>query len=170
MKNYISVESKLISKRTSVSTFESHTSPSTDQSLQKSFHLSHPDKIELKKISSPSENKKYATSQPDPTKTVKRSIDNGSQGRTTRITGYNSTCPKGGFSCFKDSFVVNQSLVLRINPDSYRDGENRHFFKPETVTKKLIKKLQEAKLLKRYFIQFYSYYFSLAILLASLIS
>jgi len=25
-----------------------------------------------------------------------------------------------------DSFEVNQTLVLRINPDSYRDGENRH--------------------------------------------
>jgi hypothetical protein len=47
--------------RTGVSTFASHTSPSTNQSLQKSFHLSHPDKIELKKISSPSENKKYAS-------------------------------------------------------------------------------------------------------------
>jgi len=31
--------------------------------LQKSFHLSHPDKIELKKFSSPSENIKYATAQ-----------------------------------------------------------------------------------------------------------
>ena len=40
-------------------------SPSTDQSLQKSFHLSHADKIELKKISSPSENKKYASAQPN---------------------------------------------------------------------------------------------------------
>jgi hypothetical protein len=40
-----------------VSTFASRTSPSTDQSLQKSFHLFHPDKIELKKISSPSEKK-----------------------------------------------------------------------------------------------------------------
>jgi len=47
--------------RTGVSTFASHTSPSTDQSLQKSFHLSHADKIELKKISFPSENKKYPT-------------------------------------------------------------------------------------------------------------
>jgi hypothetical protein len=53
------------SHRTGVSTFASRTSPSTDQSLQKSFHLSHPDKIELKKISSPSENKKYATAQPN---------------------------------------------------------------------------------------------------------
>ena len=53
-----------ISHRTGVSTFASRTSPSTDQSLQKSFHLSNADKIELKKISSPSENKKYATAQP----------------------------------------------------------------------------------------------------------
>jgi hypothetical protein len=34
---------------TGVSTFASSTSPSTAQSLQKSFHLSSPDKIELKK-------------------------------------------------------------------------------------------------------------------------
>jgi hypothetical protein len=41
------------------------------------------DKIELKKISSPSENKKYATSQPDTTNTltVKRNNDNGLQQR-----------------------------------------------------------------------------------------
>jgi hypothetical protein len=51
------------SQPTGVSTFASRTSPSTDQSLQKSFHLSHSDKIELKKISSPSENKKYPTAQ-----------------------------------------------------------------------------------------------------------
>jgi len=37
------------SHHTGVSTFESRTSPSTDQSLQKSFHLSLPEKIELKK-------------------------------------------------------------------------------------------------------------------------
>ncbi len=53
------------SQRTGVSTFASRTSQRTDQSLQKSFHLSHPDKIELKKISSPSENKKYAITQPN---------------------------------------------------------------------------------------------------------
>jgi len=53
------------SQRTGVSTFASRTSPNTDQSLQKSFHLSNADKIELKKISSPSENKKYATTQPN---------------------------------------------------------------------------------------------------------
>jgi hypothetical protein len=39
-----------IGQRTGVSTFASHTSPNTNQSLQKSFHLSDPNKIELKKI------------------------------------------------------------------------------------------------------------------------
>jgi hypothetical protein len=56
--------------------------------------------------------------------TRKLNTDNGLQGRWTRTTGYNSTYPKGGFSCSKDSFVVNQSLVLRINPPE-ADGENR---------------------------------------------
>jgi len=65
------------SHSTGVSTFASHTSPSTDQSLQKIFHLSNADKIEFKKISSPSENKKYSTAQSNTTKTIKRSLDNG---------------------------------------------------------------------------------------------
>jgi len=34
---------------------------------------------------------------------------------------HNSTYPKGGVSCSKDSFVVNQTLVLRMNIC----GENR---------------------------------------------
>ena len=29
-------------------------------------------------------------------------------------TGYNSSYPKGGGSCSKDSFVINQTLVLQI--------------------------------------------------------
>ena len=29
-------------------------------------------------------------------------------------TGANSSYPKGGFSCFKDSFVVNRTLVFQI--------------------------------------------------------
>ena len=82
---------KMKSNPTVTSTFASRTSPSTDQSLQKSLQLSSPDKIELKKISSPSKNKKYANTQPDTTKTEKRSIDNGLQGRWTKTTGYNST-------------------------------------------------------------------------------
>lgn len=78
------------SQRTGVSTFASPTSPSTDQSLQKSFNLSHADKIELKKISSPSENKKYPTAQTDTTKTVKLNTDNGLQGPTDRTPAGNS--------------------------------------------------------------------------------
>jgi len=31
-----------------------------------------------------------------------------------RNTAYNSTYPKGGVSCSKDSFVVNGSLVFQI--------------------------------------------------------
>ena len=31
-----------------------------------------------------------------------------------RSTGYNSTYPKGGDLCSKDSFVVNQTLVFQI--------------------------------------------------------
>lgn len=80
------------SQRTGVSTFASGTSPSTDQSLQKSFHLSHADKIELKKISSPSENKKYPTAQTNTTKTmtVKLNSDNGLQTRWTRTPAGNN--------------------------------------------------------------------------------
>jgi hypothetical protein len=46
--------------------------------------------------------------------TQKLNTDNGLQGRWTRTTGYNSTYPKGGVSCSKDSFVVNQTLVFQI--------------------------------------------------------
>ncbi len=33
---------------------------------------------------------------------------------TERKTTHNSTYPKGGVSCSKDSFVVNQTLVFQI--------------------------------------------------------
>jgi hypothetical protein len=112
---------KINSHHTGVSTFTSHTSPSTDQSLQKSFHLSHADKIELKKISSPSENKKYPTAQPNDRQksvamqtlkplTVKRfnySVD--------RRAACNRRLAKVAVQCSADSFVVNQSLVLRFS-------------------------------------------------------
>lgn len=103
------------SHRTGVSTFASRTSPSTDQSLQKSFHLSHADKIELKKISSPSENKKYATAQPVTAKTEKRSIDNGLQGRWTEGQLITAPTKNWRFSASYDSFVVNETYVLRMN-------------------------------------------------------
>ena len=47
-------------------------------------------------------------------KTPGTNNDNGLQGRWTNTTGYNSTYPKGGVSCSKDSFVVNQTLVFQI--------------------------------------------------------
>ena len=34
--------------------------------------------------------------------------------QTERTAAYNSTYPKGGVSCSKDSFVVNQTLVFQI--------------------------------------------------------
>lgn len=76
--------------RTGVSTFASRTSPSPGQSLQKSFHLSHPDKIELKKNSSSSENKKYPTETiTTQTMTVKLNGDNSLQTRWTRTPAGN---------------------------------------------------------------------------------
>ncbi len=106
------------SQRTGVSTFASRTSPSTDQSLQKSFHLSHADKIELKKISSPSENKKYATAQTNTTQTmtVKLNIDNGLQGRTDRTPAGNMGLASCGVMCLNSSsvFQINFSAGLTV--------------------------------------------------------
>ena len=103
-------------QRTGVSTFASPASPSTNQSLQKSFHLSHADKIELKIISSPSENKKYATTQTNThnKKTVKHNKDNGLQGRTDKTPAHNSRFAKAGVSCFYDCEVLNSSFVHLI--------------------------------------------------------
>ena len=109
------------SQRTGVSTFASRTSPSTDQSLQKSFHLSHAEKIELKKISSPSENKKYPTAQTNTTKTmtVKLNSDNGLQTRWTRTPAGNSVLPQLAVTCkiealcYYQTFVLGDSEVLR---------------------------------------------------------
>jgi hypothetical protein len=106
------------SQRTGVSTFASRTSPSTDQSLQKSFHLSHADKIELKKISSPSENKKYAIAQTNTTKamTVKHNNDNGLQTRWTRTPAGNMGLASCGVTCLNSSvvFQINFSAGLKV--------------------------------------------------------
>jgi len=117
-----------MSHRTGVSTFASRTSPSTDQSLQKSFHLSHPDKIELKKISSPSENKKYSTALPnDRQKSVAKQTPKLLTGQrfnysVDRRPACNTGLAKVAVQCSADSFVVNQTFVLRINIC----GKNRH--------------------------------------------
>ncbi|HRO09449.1 MAG TPA: hypothetical protein PK047_11325 [Saprospiraceae bacterium] len=109
---------------TGVSTFASPTNPSTGQSLQKSFHLSHPDKIELKKFPFPSENKKYATTQTNTTnkKTVKLNRDNGLQRRKTEHQQPTAVWRNGGGRGKLNSSFSNQhlclvdSLVLRNPP------------------------------------------------------
>ena len=91
--------------------------------------LSHPDKIELKKSSLPSENKKYATAQTDTTQTEKRSIDNGLQGRTTRTTGYNRRLAQWRVTWLIEHSTSHQlsryidSFVLRNPP--LRQAPNR---------------------------------------------
>ena len=113
---------------TGVSTFASRTSPSTDQSLQKSFHLYRPDKIELKKISSPSENKKYSTTLPnDRQKSVaKQTAKPLTVKRFNYSVGRRPACNTGlakvAVQYSADTFMVYQSLVLRINIC----GKNRH--------------------------------------------
>ena len=42
---------------------------------------------------------------------------------TDRRTAYNSTLAIGGVSFSADSLEVAESIVLRTNPDSYRDAE-----------------------------------------------
>lgn len=96
--------------RTGVSTFASRTNPSTAQSLQKSFHLSHPDKIELKKISSPSKNKKYATTQADTTSTTKLYADNGLQTRWTESQLITAVWRNGGGSSNINGSASNKLL------------------------------------------------------------
>jgi hypothetical protein len=109
---------------TGVSTFASPTSPSTGQSLQKSFHLSHPDKIELKIFPFASENKKYATTQTNTTnkKTVKINRDKGLQRRKTEHQQPTAVWRNGGGRGKLNSSFSNQhlclvdSLVLRNPP------------------------------------------------------
>ena len=114
------------SQHTGVSTFASRTSPSTRQSLQKSFHLSHVDKIEFKKISHPSENKKYATAQTISTQTMTVNLnnDNGLQGRTDRTPAGNMGLASCGVKCLNSSSVLVDSFVLRNPPE--RKARNRY--------------------------------------------
>jgi hypothetical protein len=108
-----------------VSTIASRTSISTDQSLQKSFHLSHVEKIELKKISSHPKNKKYATAQTNSTQTMtlKLNNNNGLQTRWTRTPAGNTGFASGGVTCklgalcFYSSSMQVDGSVLRSPPE-----------------------------------------------------
>ena len=90
--------------------------------------LSHADKIELKKIFSPSEDKKYATAQPiDRQKSVAMQAPKPLTGQrfnysVDRRPDCNTGLAKVAVQCSADTFVINQTLVLRINIC----GKNRH--------------------------------------------
>ncbi|SHF83856.1 hypothetical protein SAMN05444377_12315 [Flavobacterium fontis] len=117
---------KKVSQHIGVSTFASRTSPSTDQSLQKSFHLSHADKIELKKIPFPSENKKYATAQTNTTKKLKK--DNGLQTRWTRTPAGNSVLPQLAVTCKIEAECPYQTFV-QVDSEVLRNRQLRQHAK-----------------------------------------
>jgi len=109
------------SRHTKAYTFASHTSDRTNQSLQKSMLFSDPNKIVFKKFPSLQKNKKYATHSRH-SMTRQLNNDNGCSARQTRTPAPNSGLAKVAVSFSADTFVVNQTLVLRINIC----GENRH--------------------------------------------
>ena len=106
------------SQRIGVSTFASRTSPSSNQSLQKSFHLSTPNEIQ-NIFPCPSKKIKTPDTQTNPTKTVKLYNDNGLQTRWTRTPAGNSTYKKfavqwlNEVQFFNQTFVQVDSFVLR---------------------------------------------------------
>ena len=103
------------SHRTGVSTFASHTSPSTDQSLQKSFHLSTPKEFQ-NIFSNASKKNKTPDTQADTTMTVKLNNDNGLQTRWTRTPAGNMRLASCGVKCLFSSsvFQINFSAGLTV--------------------------------------------------------
>ena len=95
-------------------TFASRTSQRTDQSLQKSMSAPTQEKIQ-NIFSHPSKKIKTPDTQADTINTVKRSIDNGLQGQTTRTTGYNTVLPKWRQKCYYETFVLNSTAVILLN-------------------------------------------------------
>ncbi|MBM3163481.1 MAG: hypothetical protein FJZ79_09280 [Chlorobi bacterium] len=106
---------------------QSPTSPPARQSFVKELAKPTQRKIELKKISHPSENKKYANAQTNTTQkmTVKLNKDNDLQTQTTERQLVTAVLQKWRCSASYDSKVVNQNLVLRLK----FSGENRHLRK-----------------------------------------
>ena len=103
-------------------TLQSHTFAShTSQSLQKSVPVQTQEEFQ-NIFSTPSKKFKTPVTQTDTTKTLKRITVNGLQGRPRRTPAGNTGLAKVAVQCYADTFVVNQSLVLRINICS----ENRH--------------------------------------------
>ena len=97
--------------------------------------LPHPEKIELKKFPYPSENKKYATAQPNNRqKSVAMQTPKPLTGKrfnysVDRRPACNTGLAKVAVQCSADTFVVNQSSVLRNNicgkKPAHRKSANR---------------------------------------------
>jgi len=62
-----------------------------------------------------------------PFQTKKHSNTANNQTTTGRRAATNTGLAKVAVQCYAETFEVNQSLVLLIYPDIYRDSENRHF-------------------------------------------
>ena len=103
------------SHRTGVSTFASPTSPSTDQSLQKSFHLSTPKEFQ-NIFSNASKKNKTPDTQADTTMTVKLYNNNGLQRWTDRRPTGNMRFASCGVTCLHSSsvFQINFSAGLTV--------------------------------------------------------
>jgi len=97
------------------------TSQRTDQKLQKSTHLCHPKRISKYFFQRFKKNKKYATHNRH-SMTRQLNKDNGLQVQWTERHHLTAVWQKWRFSASYDSFVVKQTLVLRMNIC----GENRH--------------------------------------------
>ena len=69
---------------------------------------------------------------------MKQHIETHDTKATEQITAANTGLAKVAVQCSADTFEVNQSLVLPINPDSYLDGENRHLRHARNRYKQLI--------------------------------
>ena len=101
--------------------------PTHDQKLQKSFLLSDPKKNyflkfpSLLKFLKPQPHSRHKQTKHNPTMTAKLSLDKDYSNSTDKTPAGNSTYKKLAVQCSADTFVVNQSLVLRINIC----GENR---------------------------------------------
>lgn len=67
--------------------------------------------------------------------------------RTTITAACNSTYPKGGVSCSKDSLVVNQTLVFQIKfcgkSSALRVAANRVCLESTTVVKQQMNAIQK---------------------------
>jgi hypothetical protein len=109
------------SLHTKAHTFASRTSPSTDQSLQKSVLFTDPKRNSIFFLPSLRCFNFFAThSRHD--KTAKPTSDKDYNNSTDRTPAGNTGLAKVAVQCSADTFVVNQNLVLRINIC----GENRH--------------------------------------------